>query len=62
MAVEKENLELVKLLLKQRKIKINFKCTYYKYHHNNKIMEKRTALDLAKVNKNMEIIHLLSKK
>ncbi|KAK8843546.1 hypothetical protein M9Y10_024602 [Tritrichomonas musculus] len=57
-AVQKENIEIVKLLLSFDKINVNTICSY-EYHDLEEWWVERTSLFLAIENNNIEIIKLL---
>lgn len=63
MAVEKQDLEIVKLLLEKSQINVNFASTYCKEKRSyNRAIEKKTALTLAHEQQNIKIYELIKSK
>lgn len=63
MAVEKQDLEIVKLLLEKPQINVNFASTYCKGERRyNRVIEKKTALTLAHEQRNIKIYELIKSK
>ncbi|KAK8847051.1 hypothetical protein M9Y10_019626 [Tritrichomonas musculus] len=56
-AIEKENIDIVKLLLKKPEIDVNQQCI--RYHYNYKVKETLTPLHIAIEKENCEIVELL---